>query len=112
MIGIMLLVGNLTLPTNVTSISGFFSWANLTVNNLFGTGIILALFFILLVGGTLKGIKITAAFAAASFLGLLASLIMMLITPSLISLLLPAVFAGLSILSVLLLLLEGGTSVY
>ncbi|MEM0106867.1 MAG: hypothetical protein QXS03_01400 [Candidatus Micrarchaeaceae archaeon] len=112
MIGIMLLIGNLTMPTNVTSLGGLFGWANVTANNLFGLGLTLALFVIVLLGGMLKGIKITATFASASFLCLLASLIMMLMNPPLVSALLPALFAGLSIFSALLLLMEGGTSVY
>lgn len=111
MIGIFF-VSNLSLPTNVTGIGGLLGWGNVATNNLFGVGILLATFVIILLGSLLKGIETVAAFTVASFVALLISLIMIITTPPLVSLLMPGLFGGLVMLGVLVMATRGAGSIY
>ena len=106
------LVTNITLPTNTSSITGLLNWTNTATNNLFGLGFLLAEFIIILIGSSIKGIDIIAAFVVASFLALLTSLAMILMSPPLVSVVMPGVFGGLVMLGIILLLTRGGSQIY
>jgi hypothetical protein len=112
MIEFIFLVANLSLPTNTSSITGFLSWTNGATNNLFGEGILLATFLIILIGSMVKGVDVVGAFVTASFVGLLLSLIMILVSPPLVSLLMPGLFGGLVMLGLIVILARGSSSVY
>lgn len=109
---IMLLIQNLSLPTNVSSIGGLLAYSNQAVNNTLGVGLLFGLFAIVLIGGMLKGGDAEESLTAASVLCLLLSLLMMLMTPPIVSSLVPGVFAGLAMLGIVLMLMRGGSSVY
>jgi len=113
MIHIMLtLIPNMTLPTNVTDIGGLLGWANTAVNSTLGIGLLLALLVIGTVGGALKGIDIETSLTASGFICTLIALLLFLLNPPLVSALVPAVFGGVTLIGVVLLLVRGGGTVF
>ena len=112
MLWFIFLIPNMSLPTNVSSLSGLLSYSNNAVNGLFGAGILFALFAIVLIGTMLKGFEVEAGLTVASVLSLLIGLMMLLMSPPLVPAALPMVFAGLSIIGIVLLLVKGGSGVY
>ena len=108
----MLLIQNMTLPTNVSSIQGLLNYSNQAVNGIFGAGLLFGLFAIGLIGALLKGYDPEESLTAVSVLCLLIGLLMLLMTPPLVSPLVPGVFAGLAMLGIVLLLMRGGSGVY
>ena len=112
MIYILMLIANLSVPTNITSIGGFAGWTNSTVNDILGTGILLAMFVIILVGGAIRGSDIIGSMTAAAWLCTLISLLMLLNNPPLVSSLTPAIFGGVAIMGIILMLTKGGSGVF
>lgn len=109
---VLLLIQNITLPTNVTSLGGFLGWSNTAVNGIFGVGILFALFAIILIGATLKGFDIEITLTAAGIASTLVSLIMLIMKPPLVTSLMPGIFGGITILGVVLLMTRRGGEVY
>jgi hypothetical protein len=101
---------NYTLPTNVSNIGQFFGWANTTVNNLYGIGISVAIFLIIVLGSIFRGIDALIGFEVGSFISLLTSLILLLM--NLIQANVVLLYSGLTVLGLLLLLLRGVSSPY
>lgn len=109
---IILLIQNLSLPTNVSSIGGLLNYANLMVGGVFGAGLLFGLFAIVLIGGMLKGYDAEESLTAGAALCLLLGLLMLLMTPPIVSPMVPGVFAGLVMLGIVLMLMRGGSGVY
>ncbi|MGC8940927.1 MAG: hypothetical protein ACP5JY_02750 [Candidatus Nanoarchaeia archaeon] len=101
---------NYTLPTNVSNIGQFFGWANTTVNNLFGMGLSIAIFLIILLGSIFRGTDPLIGFEIGSFISLLVSLILLLM--NLIQANVVLLYSGFTVLGFLLLLLRGVSSPY
>ncbi len=101
---------NYTLPTNISNIGQFFAWTNTTVNSLFGVGISIAIFLIVILGSIFRGVDPLIGFEVGSFISLLVSLILLLM--SLIQANMVLLYSGFTILGFLLLLLRGVSSPY
>ncbi len=114
MMGIIILTlinqANYTLPTNVSNIAQFFSWTNTTVNGLFGIGLSISVFLIVLLGSIFRGIDSLIGFEVGSFIALLISLVLLLM--NLIQANMVLLYSGFTILGLLLLLLRGVSSPY
>ena len=55
-------------PGNITSSFDFFSWINTTVDNWFFTGIVVAIYFVILIRMMYNSQNTSQAFTAASFI--------------------------------------------
>lgn len=113
MIHVMLtVITNITLPTNVTDIGGMLGWANTAVNGTLGIGILLAMLVIGTIGGALKGMDIESSLTASGFICTLIALLLYILNPPLVSVFVPAVFGGVTLIGVVLLLTRGGGTVF
>ena len=61
---------------NITSSVGFFTWINTNVNNWFFTGIILAIYFVMLIRMMYYSKNTAQAFAASSFICMILTILL------------------------------------
>lgn len=62
--------------TNITSSLDFFNWINTTVNNLFFVGIIIAIYFVMVIRMMYTSQNTAQAFTAASFICMILTILL------------------------------------
>lgn len=107
---IAVIVNNMTLPTNISTMQGLFQWANTAVSGYFGIGVSVVAFLILFVGTIIYSQSFEAGLLFAgivcSFLSI--AFVGLGIAPSYLTI----VYMGVTALGFLLAVTKGGSKVY